>query len=165
LPGTLSVVTGQPDDQGIETWATLLRAQTTVLRLLEAEMEAERGLPIVWYEVLLHLGAAPRNRLRLQELTERILLTQSGVSRLVERMVAAGLIDRSADDTDRRGRYAGLTTKGRRVLREAAQVHRRGIHEHFLQHLTHDEQRVVRRALAKVQAAADTTTTTQRTSP
>src|SRR4051794_39472276 len=106
----------EADEQGIDTWATFLRAQTTVLRRLEAEMEAERGLPIVWYEVLLHLGEAPKHRLRLQQLTDRILLTQSGASRLVDRMVAAGLIDRSADDADRRGRYASLTTKGRRVL-------------------------------------------------
>lgn len=150
------LVTYETDDQGIETWATVLRAQTAVLRLLEAEMEAERGLPIAWYEVLLHLGEAPRNRLRLKDLTDRILLTQSGASRLVDRMVEAGLVDRSADDADRRGRHAVLTAKGRRVLREAAQVHRRGIAEHFLQHLTNDEQRVLRRALAKVHAAAET---------
>lgn len=118
-------------------------------------MEAECGLPISWYEVLLHLGDAPRNRLRLNDLTDRIVLTQSGASRLVDRMVAAGLVERSADDADRRGRYAALTSKGRRVLRDAAKVHRRGIAEHFSQHLTDDEQRVLRSALAKVHAAAE----------
>lgn len=148
-------MTVEADGQGIETWATFLRAHGAVVQRLEAEMVAERGLPLDWYEVLLHLSQAPRNRLRMQELTDRILLTQSGVSRLVDRMVAAGLVDRAPDDADRRGRYAVLSRNGRRVLRESAPVHRRGIAEHFLQHLSQEEQRVLRRALGKVRNAAE----------
>ena len=144
------------NDQGLEAWRTFVRAHAAALKRLEAEMQAEVGLSLACYDVLLHLARAPRRKLRMQELADRVLLTQSGVSRLVDRLEAAGLVQREASSSDRRVTYAGLTEAGRRVMRAAARVHLRGVGEHFVQHLTPDELDVLQGALGRVLQAADT---------
>jgi DNA-binding MarR family transcriptional regulator len=90
----------------------------------------------------------------MQELSSSVLLSKSGLSRLVDRMVEAGLVRRERCEDDRRGWFAVLTDQGRSALRRAAPVHLRGIHEHFTRHLTPDEIQTVTAALARVVAAA-----------
>jgi len=89
----------------------------------------------------------------MQELADSVLLSQSGVSRLVDRMERAGLIERASCDTDGRGTFAQITASGRDVLRKAAPTHLRGIEDHFLSHLGSKEIAVLRSALGKVVAA------------
>lgn len=139
-----------PEEQQLSAWRAFLRAHATVVDRLDHELQGEHGLALTWYEVLLHLNQAPEHRLRLSELAERLLLSRSGLTRLVDRMVAAGLIERADCRTDRRGAFAVLTPEGRSRLRLAAPVHLRGVKEHFADLLTPDEVAAIRSGLEKV---------------
>jgi DNA-binding MarR family transcriptional regulator len=90
----------------------------------------------------------------MQELSASVLLSKSGLSRLVDRMVEAGLVRRERCQDDRRGWFAVLTDQGRSALRRAAPVHLRGIQEHFARHLEPAEVEVLTAALSRVMAAA-----------
>jgi DNA-binding MarR family transcriptional regulator len=144
----------RPDAPRMAAWRALLEAHAAITDLLERELEQERGLPLSKFEVLLKLAEAPEGRMRMLELAQSVLLSKSGLSRLVDRMEAAGLVRRERCPSDRRGAYAVLTDEGRRVLRRAAPVHLRGIQEHFAGKLDDHEVRVLADALGRVTAAA-----------
>jgi DNA-binding MarR family transcriptional regulator len=144
----------RPDPAHLAAWRLLLESHASVTELLEHELVTERGLPLSRYDVLLNLAHAPDGRLRMQELSESVLLSKSGLSRLVDRMVEAGLVRRERCQFDRRGWYAVLTEQGRSALRRAAPIHLRGIQEHFARHLDPEEVRVITAALGRVVAAA-----------
>jgi len=147
----------RPDPAQLSAWRLLLEAHTTVTELLEHELVTERGLPLNRYDVLLNLAEAPEGRLRMQELSASVLLSKSGLSRLVDRMVEAGLVRRERCEDDRRGWFAVLTDQGRSALRRAAPIHLRGIHEHFTRHLDPEEVKALTTALTKVVDAARAT--------
>lgn len=119
----------------MEAWRAFLEAHARVVRVLEAELQAEKALPLPWYDVLVQLEEAEGHRLRMTELAARVLLSKSGLTRLVDRMCADGLVARSADDSDRRGRWVSLEPAGIARLHDAAPVHMRGIQAHFASHL------------------------------
>lgn len=112
-------------------WRDFLRAHASVIQALQDELEAERDLPLAWYDVLVQLVEAPGRRLRMTELAERVLLSRSGLTRLVDRLVKAGLVERQPCPDDARGMFAVLTPAGFTRLREAAPIHLRGIAEHM----------------------------------
>jgi DNA-binding MarR family transcriptional regulator len=144
---------GYEGEERAGAFPALLRAHAAVLCHLTRELEEQTGLPLTWYEVLLHLNAAPDRRLRIQDLADRVILSRSRVSRLVDEMTRAGLVARQADPADGRGCYAALTPDGRHRFRRAAPVHLRGIEEHFGRHLSAAEQETMKRALERVAAA------------
>jgi DNA-binding MarR family transcriptional regulator len=144
----------RPDAARLAAWRALMEAHAAVTDLLERELEQERGLPLSKFEVLLKLAEAPDGRMRMLELAQSVLLSKSGLSRLVDRMEEAGLVRRERCPSDRRGAYAVLTDEGRALLRRAAPVHLRGIEEHFARHLADDEVQVLAEVLGKVNAAA-----------
>lgn len=144
----------RPDAARMAAWRALLEAHAAVTDLLERELEQERGLPLSIFEVLLELAEAPGGRMRMRKLAQSVLLSKSGLSRLVDRMEEAELVRRERCPSDRRGAYAVLTDEGRAVLRRAAPVHLRGIQEHFARHLADDEVQALIDALGKVNAAA-----------
>ncbi len=131
-------------------WATFLKTHAAVVRQLEHELAEERGLPLSWYDVLLELNAAPERRLRMQELGERVVLSRSRVSRIVDEMVCNALVAREPDPADRRATFAVITSAGRKVLRAAAPVYLRGIREHFTSHLSERELSILGQSLGKV---------------
>ena len=140
------------DTDRLEAWRALLVTHAALVRRLNEELEDERGLPLPWYEVLLHLNEAPEGSLRMGDLARRALLTPSGLTRLVDRMETAGLVERRACGTDRRGSWATLTPAGRKKLKEASPVHVRGVHQYFARHLTKDEAKTLAKALDKMLA-------------
>ena len=103
--------------------------------------------------MLLHVNGADSGRLRMRDLAESVLLSPSGVTRLVDRMEEAGLVARDTCSLDRRGSYAVLTVAGKAALRRAAPVHLRGIQQHFGGNVTDDEADAVAGALGRVVAA------------
>ena len=123
----------RPDPASLSAWRLLLTAHATVTELLEHELVAERGLPLSRYDVLLNLAEAPGGRLRMQELSASVLLSKSGLSRLVDRMVEAGLVRRERCEDDRRGWFAVLTDQGRSALRRAAPVLRHGDYHNLVE--------------------------------
>lgn len=104
-------------------FAALIRAHASVTRRLNVQLAADHGLTINDYEVLLHLARAPDRRLRRVDLAERVLLTASGITRLLDGLEAAGLVERAACTADRRVVYAVLTDAGLAKLREASTSH------------------------------------------
>jgi DNA-binding MarR family transcriptional regulator len=129
----------RPSWEQLAVWRTFLRAHATVTRVLEAELLSEVDLPLAWYDVLVQLVEAPEYKLRMTDLADRLLLSRSGVSRLVDRMTRDGLVRRATAPHDGRVTYAVLTPAGMTRLREAAPVHLRGVAAHVTSRLS-DEQ-------------------------
>jgi DNA-binding MarR family transcriptional regulator len=123
----------------MEAWRAFLEAHAYVIRVLEAELEAEKALPLTWYDVLVQLEEADGHRLRMTDLAERVLLSKSGLTRLVDRMCESGLVSRSPDDQDRRGVWVTLKREGLARLHDAAPVHMRGVGAYFGGLLSPDE--------------------------
>ncbi len=141
-------------EQVVGPWRALLRAQKAVLDLLSREMEVEAGLPLGWYEVLLHLQESPDGRLRMHELADSLLLSRSAVTRFIDRMETADLVERVQCSSDGRGLELVMTANGSQMFRKAGRVHLRGIQEHFADRLTSEESAVLERAMARVLEAA-----------
>jgi DNA-binding MarR family transcriptional regulator len=123
----------------LTAWVRFLRAHAALTRQLSADLVAEHGLTINDYEVLLHLSRAPDFALRRVDLANRVLLTASGITRLLEGLERAGYVERGDCPTDRRVIYARLTPAGREKLREAAGTHLAGIRELFTERFDGEE--------------------------
>jgi DNA-binding MarR family transcriptional regulator len=134
----------------LRAWQALLHAHHQVTRTLDAELREEHGLPLSAYDVLLRLARAPGRSLRMTELAERVLMSPSGLTRVVDRLVADGLVQRDRYEADARVMLARLTDEGRRVLRRAARTHLRGIREHFTGRLNQAQLRAVASALEAI---------------
>ena len=120
----------------LRAWRAFLDAQATVLRRLEAELVAGEGMTLAEFDVLVQLRLAPEQRLRMNELSDHVRLSPSGITRLVDRLVQAGLVERGPCATDRRVTWAILTAAGRARVRRASPLHLRGVREHFARRLS-----------------------------
>lgn len=127
-----------------------LRAHAATTRRLNADLVANHGLSINDYEVLLHLARAPEFSLRRIDLVERLLLTPSGITRLLGGLEAAGYVERVACKTDGRAVYAKLTENGLEKLREARETHLDGIHALFLDRFSAQERRTLAELLERL---------------
>jgi DNA-binding MarR family transcriptional regulator len=142
-------------DTDTAAWAALLRVHAALVPALDRDLQAATGLPLTWYDVLLELNAAAERRLSMGELGQRAVVSRTRVSRVVDQMVAAGLVTREANPDDRRSAYAAITPAGRDRLRAAAPVYLDGIARHFTSRMTPAEARTVAAALEKVLAGPD----------
>lgn len=140
----------RPGNERLKTFGLFLRTHQQVWEALNRNLLEERGISLSWYDVLLQLSSATDGRLRLQDLADRVLYSRSGLTRLVDRMEAAGLVMREPCSHDKRGTFAVLTPEGRRVFRRAAPTHLRAIEENFFSHLSDTEINAVGHALARV---------------
>ena len=120
---------------------------------MNKDMDRECGIPMTWFEVLLRLGRSPGHRLRMVELANQISFTDSGLSRLADRMERAGLIDRELDRTDRRGTLAVLTPAGEDLLDRALAVHLDGAQARIFDHLGERDVAAFERLLRTLLAA------------
>lgn len=120
-------------------WRGLCRVHASMLKNLETELETKHGVPLTSYEVLMHLSEAPGGRLRMSALAEQVLLSRSGLTRLIDRLVGEGLIERSACDDDARGSFAVLTPAGHDLVARARPSHLETVRKHFLRHFSEDE--------------------------
>lgn len=127
------------DPRALASWRVFLRAHAVITRRLEAELLEEQRLPLASYDVLVQLVDAPGHRLRMTELASAVLLSRSGLSRLVDRLQRQGLVSRQAATEDGRGMYAVLLTAGLDRLRAAAPTHLRGVGEHMTSKFTDAE--------------------------
>jgi DNA-binding MarR family transcriptional regulator len=123
----------------LRVWRAFLTAHARVLRSLEAELVAAQRLSLVSYDVLVQLAEAPERRLRMAELADRVLLSRSGVTRLVDRLERAGLVARQPVAADGRGVIAELTADGLERLRNASRTHLAGVVRHFVARFDADE--------------------------
>ena len=142
----------RPTREELAAWRAFLEAHHAVMAVLGEELD-EIGLPIGFYDVLVQLTEAERG-LRMAELARRVLLSKSGLTRLVDRMAGQGLVRRRPSPEDGRGFYVVATNLGLRALRRASPVHLRGVVSHFTSLLTADELAVITRAMNRVADAA-----------
>ncbi|MBV9337793.1 MAG: MarR family transcriptional regulator [Solirubrobacterales bacterium] len=127
------------DGHALEAWRSYLQSHATILRMLDAELVSAHGITTRDYEVLLYLAQAPERRLPMSALAESTMLTRSGITRLVDGLVAGGFIERTACQSDARVSYAQLTDGGLAKLRKAGCTHVRSISRLFLEHFTAEE--------------------------
>ncbi|MGA9860234.1 MAG: MarR family transcriptional regulator [Solirubrobacteraceae bacterium] len=123
----------------LEAWRSYLQSHASIVRVLDADLATEHGLTTRDYEVLLYLSQADDLRLPMSALAERTMLTRSGITRLVDGLVDAGLIQRVACPNDARVSYAQLTDVGYRKLRDAGCSHVASIRKLFLAHYSAEE--------------------------
>jgi DNA-binding MarR family transcriptional regulator len=138
-----------PGRRGLEAWTALLRAHATLMRQLERDLESETGLALADFDVLAQLAVAG-GELRMTELAARALISRSGMTRRVARLVDEGLVRRANAHADARGVVVGLTEAGLARLIETTPVHARGISTLFVAQLDDQELVVLRSALDKV---------------
>ncbi|HEX6425554.1 MAG TPA: MarR family transcriptional regulator [Acidimicrobiales bacterium] len=141
-------------DDRVSAWRALLRAHSVVLKAIDADLAAADLLPLHWYDVLLELNAAPDRRLRMADLGDRVVLSRSRSSRVVDELVHLGLVERTPDPADRRASFAQLTAAGRQALRGTAPAYLASIDDHFTRHLTAAERTTITEALERIVAAA-----------
>lgn len=137
-------------DARLGAWRAYLLSHSLVTRRLDEELRAERGISLAEYDALLQLALAPGRTLRMNQLAERVVLSRSGVTRLVDRLVADGLVARASCPSDARGAMAVLTEVGSEALRTASRTHLRGVDGYFLAALTEDDLVALERALEAV---------------
>lgn len=143
-----------PHDARLAPWRAFLEAHTRVSRRLDEELRAEHDLSLAEYDTLLTIAWAPDRRIRMRTLADSIMLSKSGVTRLIDRLVADGLVERSACLADARGAEAVLTSTGLDRLRAAATTHMRGIDNHFLAVVGAGDLPVIERAMRLLADAA-----------
>jgi DNA-binding MarR family transcriptional regulator len=144
-----------PDTSRLDAWALFLRAHAALTRELSAELVTEHGLTLNDYEVLLHLARAPDRQMRRVDLAGSVLLTASGITRLLEGLERAGFVQRVLCDSDRRVAYAKLTPAGLEKLRQASKTHVAGIEELFVGRFSDEERATLTELLSRLPAAGD----------
>jgi DNA-binding MarR family transcriptional regulator len=137
----------------LRSWRGLLRTHAMLVKRLDAELEAEHGLALTSYEVLLHLNHSDEGKMRMCDIAESVLLSRSGLTRLVDRLERDGLVERVSCPSDARGAFARLTEAGQARLEAAAVTHLEGVRRHFLGHFADDELDVLAKAWERVGAA------------
>jgi DNA-binding MarR family transcriptional regulator len=135
----LSTQVSQRVTPEVTAWVGLLRAHASTTKRFNAELVAAHGLTLNSYEVLLHLARADGGRLRRVDLAERVLLTPSGITRLLEGLERSGYVERASCESDARVTYAQLTDAGEAKLREAARTHVAGIRDFFGERFSEEE--------------------------
>jgi DNA-binding MarR family transcriptional regulator len=138
-----------PERRGLDAWISLLEAHATLMRRLESDLERETGLALADFDVLAQLARAG-GELRMTELAARALISRSGMTRRVARLVEEGFVRRADADADGRGVVVALTDAGVARLAETAPAHARGISKLFVAHLDDQELAILERALGKV---------------
>lgn len=138
-----------PERRGLDAWVSLLQAHATLMRRLESDLERETGLALADFDVLAQLARAG-GELRMTELAGRALISRSGMTRRVARLVDEGLVRRADADADGRGVVVALTDAGVARLTETAPAHARGISKLFVAQLDDQELAILERALGKV---------------
>jgi DNA-binding MarR family transcriptional regulator len=123
----------------LDAWRNFLRVHAVLTRELDEELRRAHGLPLTSYDVLVNLESAPDRQMRMSELADAVLLSRSGLTRLVERLERDGLLSRADCPGDARGSFAVLTKTGRARLEEARKTHLSGVRERFLGQFSDDE--------------------------
>ena len=131
------------DEEELAAWRGMLRAHAELVRELDAELAREHDMPLSSYEVLLFLNDSSEGRMRMSELADSVLLSRSGLTRLVDRLERQGLLRRERCESDARGFFAEITPEGRRAFAVARKTHLDGVRRLFLSRFSRDELRTL----------------------
>jgi DNA-binding MarR family transcriptional regulator len=159
---TTDLAAGRPDraaatssthrapDPRLGAWRTFLHAHARLTRRLDEELREAHGLSLAEYDALVQLASTHGRRLRMSVLADRVLLSRSGITRLVDRLVADGMVERTACTTDARGAEALLTRTGLDRLRAASETHLDGVRRYFIEAIDGEDQAAIERGLGCV---------------
>lgn len=136
--------------QHVQVWRLFITANALLISAIDRHLHEAGQIPLNWYDVLIELYEAPNHRLRMSDLAERVLLTRSGLTRLVDRLEKEAFLSREIDPADRRGFYAILTDKGMEAMKKAWPIYAKGIAAYFADHLTEEEAVVLQRVFSKM---------------
>ena len=131
------------DEEELAAWRGMLRAHAELVRELDSELAREHDMPLSSYEVLLYLNDSGDGRMRMSELADSVLLSRSGLTRLVDRLERQGLLRRERCESDARGLFAEITPEGRKVFAAARKTHLDGVRRVFLSRFSRDELRML----------------------
>lgn len=137
-------------DIHLAAWRNLITFHSRAIDAIDQALIAADCVPLHWYDVLIELYEAPEHRLRMHELANKVLLSRSGLTRLIDRLEDAALITRQLDAQDRRGFYAKLTKEGVQALRKAWPVYAGAIEQTFAQHINEEEAETFANAFDKM---------------
>jgi len=129
----------KPNDPRLTAWRSFLRTHNHLMRRLAQDLQDAGQVDLPAYDVLVQLTNAPDNRLRMADLADAVLISRSGLTRMIDRMQREGLVARERDPNDKRGLYTVLTAAGRAALRNASLVHLHGVAELVLDKLSAEE--------------------------
>jgi len=146
---------GIPDEPGIGAWRAFLQSHARITRRLDEELQAAHGLSLAEYDALLQIAHAPGRRVRMNVLADRVLLSRSGITRLIDRLEAAGSVERIACATDARGQEAVLTHAGLDRLRTAGGTHLDGVRRYFLERFDAADLDTIERSLGRLAVALE----------
>jgi DNA-binding MarR family transcriptional regulator len=149
-----TAIGGGFSDLEMDAWAGFLRTHASLVRELDEELQREHDLPLSSYDVLVQLSAADGSEMRMSQVADAVLLSRSGLSRLVARLVDQGLVERRECASDGRGALACLTAEGRARLDDARETHREGVRRRFLSRLSDAQQRQLASAWRRIRDAA-----------
>jgi DNA-binding MarR family transcriptional regulator len=139
LLGILASMATRMTEQQLRAWRGFITAHATLIEQIDHELSAAECIPLHWYDVLVELHEAPEQRLRMNELARRVVLSRSTLTHLANRLEQVGLLKRERVGNDRRGAYAVLTAQGSDALRKAWPIYAQGISRYFIQHLSDQE--------------------------
>jgi DNA-binding MarR family transcriptional regulator len=134
----------------LQMWRSFVSAHFSVVKYLERRMQEQHGLRLAWWDVMQQLADGPKQGLRMSELADLVLLTRSGITRLVDRMITAGLVDREPCPGDRRGYFAVITQKGKDTIEKVGPDHSKDAWEVFLGHITQEEAELLGKVFSRV---------------
>ena len=138
-----------PSPERLRAWRLYFESALALVDVLDVELERDAGIPMRWYDTLVHLEDTP-DGLRMNELAEQILYSKSGFTRVVDRLEEAGLVQRVRPESDRRSILVVLTDEGRNTMERARRHHRHGIEQHFSRQLSDTDIKALTRALEKL---------------
>ena len=134
----------------LNAWGAFLTAHKALENILSRELESACGLPLTWFDALAQLRMAPARRLTMGQLATALLFSKSGLTRLIDRMVEAGLVQRLARPGDRRSLHIALTDAGEEKFRQALPIHLEHVKRHFAAYIEDDEAAAVESALVRM---------------
>lgn|SRR5690242_13835768 len=137
-------------DLHLNAWRTFITVHATLIDQIDRELGEAGQIPLHWYDVLIELAEATDRRLRMHELAKAVVLSRSGLTRLVDRLEKEGLLTRQPDPADRRGSFAVITEKGLTALHKAWPIYAEGIVNHFARHLDDSEAKFLTEILGRM---------------
>jgi len=144
-------------DIRLDAWRMFITLHAKIIELIDADLQAAGGLPLQQYDVLIELFEAEEKRLRMYELAQRVVLSRSSITRLVDQLARQDMLTREIDPQDRRGSYAVLTEAGEAALRQSWPLYREAILRHFGAFLSNDEAQTLFDAFTRMHSAVDQT--------
>ncbi|OXM82888.1 MarR family winged helix-turn-helix transcriptional regulator [Paenibacillus rigui] len=137
-------------EKELTAWRLFIKAHAKIIEFIERDLAAQKKVPLTTYDVLIALFEAPDRRLRFSELNRKVVLSKSGLTRMIDRLEREGLIQREKSEEDRRGAYAVLTDEGENQLRKAWPIYARGIKQYFAASLSDEEVEILTRSLGLI---------------